>query len=61
MTHNTPTQRLLNEIAMVMFRTPYDNLDPISMEAVDFRYFEEMEREAYYMMEQIKEINTWKN
>lgn len=50
---------MLDEIAMIMYRTPYDKLDPISMEAVDFRYFEEMEREAFYMMEQLKNDKIW--
>ena len=49
MLHRTPTQKMLNDIAMIMYRTPYDNLDPIAMEQVDFRLFEEMEREFEYL------------
>ena len=49
MLHRTPTQKMLNDIAMMMYRTPYDNLDPIAMEQVDFRLFEEMEREFEYL------------
>jgi hypothetical protein len=56
MEHKTQQQRMLDDIAMMMYRTPYDKLDPISMEVVDFRYFEELEREFDYMMEQTKLI-----
>ena len=49
MLDRTPTQKMLNDIAMIMYRTPYDNLDPIAMEQVDFRLFEEMEREFEYL------------
>ena len=49
MLDRTPTQKMLNDIAMMMYRTPYDNLDPIAMEQVDFRLLEEMEREFEYL------------
>ena len=45
---------MLDEISFAMYRMPYDKLDPISMEVVDFRYFEELEREFDYMMNEIK-------
>jgi hypothetical protein len=56
MEHKSQQQRMLDDIAMAMYRTPYDKLDPISMEVVDFRYLEELEREFDYMMEQTKLI-----
>lgn len=54
MLHRTPTQRMLNDIAMMMYRMPYDNLDPIAMEQVDFRLFEEMEREIDWLIEELR-------
>ena len=54
MLHRTPTQKMLDDIAMIMFQMPYDRLDPISMEQVDERLFEEMEREIDYLIEELR-------